>query len=337
MKIDELEKILTRPRLNSRKNHFIAQCPFCDKEAHFYINVHKFNRKKVGRYISSWDCKSCSRKGNLPTLLKKLGKIHLLEGEEILIATKLPMLGEKPKEDEEENLYLPVKKLPAGFKRQKANKYLIERGFTELEFDKYTVGQTKILKKYRDYIIIAVEEAQKPRAFLSRSIYTKEKIDRINAGYKAKGLKKKYPRYRNSTDEYSKLLLGIDEIMFNTNWVVLVEGFFDKVKVDQAMRLDDSPDIKCCCTFGKEISTNHIKKLKRKGVKNIIIIQDPDAIEHTKHLAFRIESEFNEVLVGFTGHKDLGDSSYQEVIEVFEGLKTPFQFDLGIVPNTLKR
>ena len=230
MTTNELEEILINPRPNSKRNHFISNCPFCDKEKHFYINIYKFNKKKLGKYINSWDCKSCSRKGNLPTLLKKLGKIHLLEGEEILIAVQLPLLGQVEAEEEADKLDTPLRRFPTGFKRLTDNEYLRSRGFTEYEFFRYLVGETKILKKFKDYIIIAVEEGGQPKAYLARSILSKEKIDRINADRKRRGVKKKYLRWRNSTDEYSKLLMGIDSVMFNTEWVVLVEGFFDKVK-----------------------------------------------------------------------------------------------------------
>jgi len=328
----ELRSILINPYLNGRMNHYVSDCPFCNKERHFYLNVHKAFKKTDGRYWGCWDCKSCGQKGNLHKLLSKLNKLFLLAGEIVDIGGKLDKKIVQEVVEKEFDLSLPDKELPIGFQRTYFNEYLKSRGFTKKEFEKYTVGTTNIIKKYSNFIIISLEENHKCKGFMGRNMIPKEDIDAINRRYKKMGVKKRFPRYRNSDNtEFSKILGGYDEILFTTNTAILVEGFFDKVRLDQIMELDNSDEVKCCYTNGKSVSKEQIMKLQRKGVLNVVLIQDEDAIKNTKQHAIDLKNEFDSVLVGSTGEKDLGDSSVKDVLKVFSTLKTPQEFFIGKV------
>lgn len=330
---DDLIKVLDNPFLNGRENHYISDCPFCGKEGHLFVNRHKAFQKSDNRFIGSWDCKGCKQNGNIHKLLAKFNKLHILDGEPIDIHKQLEKkLILEAFTKEESNLVLPDKKLPIGFKRVNQDDYLIERGFTEREFEKYIIGETKISRKFREYVIISIEESRKCKGFLGRSKLSKERIDRINKKYKLQGVKKKFLRYRNSINtEFSKLLLGYDEVMFTTDLVVLVEGYFDKVRVDQALKLDYSDEIKCCATFGSSVSDDQILKLQRRGVTKAILVYDSDMINVSKSYSFRLKEDFEDVQVGYTGEKDLGDSSFREIIGVFDNLKTPQEYQLNMV------
>lgn len=333
MKID-FEEILSSTVYNSRRNHIIAKCPYCDKEDHFFFNVVKTLDKKDGKYVNCWDCKKCGQRGNIVKLLRKLNKLSLLEGE-YLGDTEF-LISPFVKQDNvniESNFLAKEIFFPIGFKRIHKDEYLTnDRHFTDFEFKKYKIGVTELYTNLKDYIIILIEEQGKVRGYIARSRLSKEQIKKINSEYKQKGIKKKYLRYRNSTSaEFNKLLGGYEEIMFTTKWVILVEGFFDKVRVDQALGLDRMPEMKCCCTYGKDISNEQIKKITKKGIKNIIIIQDPDAVNNSKTIGERLMKDFDNVLLGFTGDKDLGDSKDEEILSVFDNLKTPLKFRLDIV------
>lgn len=327
MKIEDLIALLSHPKLNARKDHYISDCPFCKKSKHFYLNRHKILNKKNGKYFNSWDCKKCGENGNLTYLLKHLNALYLIDGEHLSLL-KVPMLmGFGKDEEENTSLFVPEVKMPIGFKRNFNDEYLISRGFTDEDFQKYIVGRTDLLFKLKDYIVIAVVEGGKIRAYLTRITWSKKKIKKYE-----KETGKKVIRYRNSSHDFSKMLLGYDEIRFNTEWVVLVEGYFDKTSVDKHLELDSNAEMKCCCTFGKSISINQIRKLKQKGVKNIILIQDPDAIKDTKKSCYRLDKEFENVLVGVPlNNKDLGDSNKREILKIFNNLKKPFNFSIETI------
>lgn len=339
MKVQDIQDLLKSVRLNSKGDHLISDCPFCGKEGHFYLNIFKVFQKEGHRYRNSWDCKKCDESGNVAKLLAKLKKLSLLEEGKYSDLSK-PLktkLADMDLGEPELALDLPIQRLPFGFKRVSFDPYLKSRGFSPHEYEKYMLGRTT-LPSLRDYVIVSVDEASHSRGHICRSTRSAEEIDAINDEYRKANSKQKYLRWKNSANmDKAKMLLGYDEIMFTTQWVALVEGFFDKVRVDQALGLDLSDDIKCCSTLGKSISIEQVRKLQRRGITRVIIVQDPDTIKGSKRLGFHLKEEFEEVLIGYTGSKDLGASSYSEVLKVFDTLKKPQEFSLGIVNSRLLR
>ena len=331
MEIDKIEELLNSSNYNTQHNHIISDCPFCGKEGHFYLNINKiFKKDEKGHYKSAFDCKKCSETGSLYKLLKQLDQLFLLDEESLNITNfqKKDISGDVTYSEQQK--ILNIVKLPSGFKRLFYDEYLESRGFTEREYFKYTIGKTELLFKYENYIIIAVIENGDVKGFISRSILGKEDIKAINRERENSGNKKKYLRYINSKTDFSKLLFGIDEISFSTKSVIVVEGVFDKTQIDGTLDLDFDNTTKCCATFGKSISRYQADKLKEKGIENLIIIQDPDAVEESKRYANELNNEFN-VLVGYTGDKDLGDSTQEEIIGIMDRLKTPKLFSLNTV------
>lgn len=341
MKVEDIRNILRNCFYNSSGNHLIADCPFCGQERHFYLNVYKIFLQHGRSYVNAWDCKKCGESGNIKKLLVKLQKLTLLEdGQYTDLNKKINVKLIEELEEADLDLSVEDCRLPIGFKRAKSDAYLEDRGFTKREFEKYRVGRTLVLPSFEDYVILAIEEGNKTKGYIGRSILSKAQIDSINRDFKRRGIKKKHIRYRNSLNTpFNKLLIGYDEIMFTTQWVILVEGFFDKVRVDQALELDDSDEIKCCVTFGKSISLEQIRKLQRRGVGKVILIQDPDALKETKRYSYLLKNEFEDVLIGsMKNDKDLGSSSYREIEEVFKTLRAPQDFVLSTVDsNKLRR
>lgn len=335
----DYEELLKSKRLNSKRNHIIADCPFCNKEGHFYFNFTKAQQKKDGRYVNCFDCKKCGVNGNLVTLLRQLDSLHILQGEFLGDIDFLddPFNSKSSDTSEESNLLAKEIKVPIGFKRVLSDDYLMnERGWTKNMFNKFEVGYTDMYSKLENYVIILIKEANRCRGYIARSKLTKSEIQKINDERKKQGRKDKYLRYSNSTGaEFAKLLGGYEEIVFTTKWVILVEGIFDKTSVDKALNLDRIQEMKCCFTFGKDISEEQILKLKKKNIHGVILIQDPDAVDHSKNLGFRLEKHFKKVLIGFSGEKDLGDSSESEILSIMDNLKTPISFSNDIVQISL--
>lgn len=331
----DFEELLSSTNRNSRGDHIISDCPFCNKEGHFYFNDIKALKKKNGKFLGCWDCKKCLRKGNVVSLLQQLGQLHLIQGEYLGDIELLDNPFDQKLDENKEELNLLAKeiKIPVGFKRVMYDEYLSEeRGFTPDDYKKYEVGFTRLSSKLENYVIILIREANRVRGYIARSKLSKSEIKEINKQRKREGRKDKYLRYANSTGaEFNKLLGGYEEIVFTTKWAILVEGIFDKKAVDRALGLDRIQEMKCCFTFGKDVSREQVLKLKRKGIRGVILIQDPDAVDSSKAIGLELEKEFDKVLMGFSGDHDLGDSSDSEILEIFENLKPPLSFSKDIV------
>ena len=331
MKIDFI-KFIPNSRLNHKGDHIVGDCIFCGHSQHMYLNINKVYKKdELGKYKNSGDCKHCGTTFNLTRLLKKLGKEYLLEGESIDTKNKLVnklKIVERETEIKESDLEVPTIKFPVGFKRVFHDDYLESRNFTRNDFEKYIVG---IIPKLKGYIVIGVVEEGELKGYIARSRLSKEEIKKINENYKRKGLKKRYLRWRNSSGtRFSDLVGGIDEIQYSVTTVIVVEGIFDKKNVDKVLQLDYDMRMKCVYSFGKSISPIQIRKIKNKGIENLILIQDPDAVQESKKHSLELKKEFKSVLIGYTGDKDLGESTEQEVLNVFDNLKTPQNYQREI-------
>lgn len=307
----DLRSVITIKK-ETRSGQYIADCPFCQKSLHFYID------KKT----QVFECKKCWTAGNVYKLLKCLDKTYLLGDKSVEYTDTLDSIR-KQLEDalmsvNEELRELPERKMPIGFKECRNNKYLKSRGITNIDCQRYHLGQTELSFKYREYILIPIYDNGKIRGFLGR--------------YGSKSVPENKLRYNNSLNtEFAELLFGYDEIVTGeTETVIITEGVFDKISVDQKLGLWDDNSVKCVTTFGKKISDVQVKKLLLKKVANIIISWDYDALKEIKDYGMKLTKYFN-VLVGIsTKAKDLGDCTQSEVMEVYENVKpiTEFTFDV---------
>jgi DNA primase len=162
--------------------------------------------------------------------------------------------------------------------------------------------------------------------YVGRHTWSKKKITRHNNKAKINGTYQVL-RYRNSEgNEFAKMLGGFDKIVEGeTDTAILVEGFMDVVNISQQMDLFASNDVRAVCTFGKKISEEQIFHLQEKGVRNVIIFYDTDAVEDVKRMD--LDKYFN-VLVCFaddaTGYKsgmDAGDLSAEQIEECLSNAK----------------
>lgn len=340
-KIIDLFQINSRRR--SPKGWYEADCPFCKKEEHLGVNLGELSEGKYKDRIS-FRCVKCGEKGGLIKLLKQIGKEDLLEGYVSVDATKLleKKIGVV---EEKEDLSVPNKKPPIGWKRMLDNEYLNERGFEPWQYELYPVGMTKLFPRLKGYIVFLVEEEGNNKGYIARSTKTKEEIKRINDKIKEYNKtadkdyrKMKYLRYQNEGGvDFDKLLFGLDEITEETHTAIIVEGITDKSNVDRKLQLNISPEMKCCVSFGKALSPRQITKLKEKGISSVILLYDPDAINDSKEYGAKLESEFNSTKIGFLKDKDPGDLSLDEILNVFENLEAPINFFTRKVQKKIKK
>lgn len=310
---DILKSLLSNPKEAGR--HFIADCIFddCKKQGHFYINK-GFNSKGVP---NGFDCKKCGRSGSEVLFLKTIGRLDLLEGRQVDRKIIDITIGEKKETEEEEEEMTDIK-MPIGYKpvsfddtTNAVRNYLVNRNFQKQDFENYSPGITKLIKKYQDYVLIPVERDFTLKGFVGRYIGEDEDKE----------------RYKNSKKtKFSQLIFGIDEVSNKTKTGIFIEGIFDKVAVTTHLGLHDSHEIKAMSTFGKKISPVQFSMIKNTNIENVIILFDSrDAVVEMKIIGYRFKKHYN-TLIGYTGVKDPGASSKSELINIFENLETVDKF-----------
>lgn len=313
---DDLKDLLINPK-PTRSGQYIADCPLCGKSQHFYIS----------RKTQMWDCKKCHEYGSIYKLLRLLDKTYLLAGSTIEEKERIESIREMTQDlvsnDDTELSELPVKKMPVGWKvSAKSTKYLLSRGITPEDCKRYNIGATDMFRKYENYVLIPVYDGGEIRGFLGR--------------YGARKVPDNKLRYNNSIGtEFAELLFGCDEITERTSTVILVEGVFDKIAVDKVLHLWDGEEVKCVCTFGKKISDKQIKKLMLKGVTNVILLYDFDAVKEIKKYGLELEKYF-VTSITYTNKKDIDECSEDEALEVFTQLKRPKEFNEGVIGKLKK-
>jgi DNA primase len=310
--VSDLLELLGKHK-KATKNNVSSNCPFCGKADHFFINL----------VTQAWDCKKCGREGNIYMLLKEWNKMHLLEGAVVDHEKRLTTISELiAKELEEDEIILPDRKMPIGFKQLQYGddhpftKYLIDRKFTKKDFEIYRPGYTNLKSEYEDYVLLPIEMDFAVKGFIGR--YTK-KIAKDD---------KDTLRYKNSKNTiFASLLYGYDEIEYETETLILVEGVFDQKSVTTELDLHSQKEFKSCCTFGKKISDDQIKLIKKTNVKNIFLMYDSsDAINQMKTKSYHIESAGFKVLVCYLYPNDPGDSNATELFNSLNNAKPPKEF-----------
>lgn len=312
----QLKELLVNPR-NAPHNHFVADCPFCDKTGHFYINK-GVTKKGI---IHGYDCKKCGVAGSVFTFLAKLNALYLIEGRQVVHDKLTKLEFEENEQLDSVDIVVPDKKLPIGAKPIVAGSdfytYLQSRKFQEIDFEYYQPHQTKIISKFKDYVIIPVLQDYSIKGYVTRYA-----IDKKDSRYNKEAL-----RYLNAKNvNFGCLLSGIDEVNQNTNTAILVEGFFDKISVTTELGLHYIDELKCLCTFGKKISTEQIKLIRKTKITTLILMYDErDAVNDMKKISQELKKYFN-VLVASTGDNDPGDCTKQDFLMILDDLKSPDEF-----------
>lgn len=324
LELEVLQSLFSRYKFDRKKENLIVPCPKCG-QMEFAIAINRDSHPNT-----------CSRKnkcgwgGNIYTLLQELGRTDLINSEKDYtgvisrhrLVNKIEETQEKPIQTS-----IPTISPPIGWRRINSHSYLLKRHFTE--FDRYEVGTTKLDPKLKDnYIIFLIRQFGEIKGYIGRHLFDKKDIENNNRIYKETGKGKFILRYYNSITDFSQLLFGYDEITLNTSTVILVEGIFDKFRVDKLLDLYSNENIKCVCSFKCHLSDEQKSLLKQKGVQNLILLYDSDVIRDIQKTINDILYEFNNIQIGFHPDSsiDPGDYNYDDIELVLSTLKSPASF-----------
>jgi DNA primase len=212
--------------------------------------------------------------------------------------------GDEPEYDPKEEFVVKLQ-LPKEFKQlyfkptglfnplyNKAIHYLKERGISKADIVKYNIGYCEDGLYAGRVIIPSYDESGDLNYFVARSFYDDEKM-----------------KYKNPP-------VSRDVIVFENqiNWnepITLVEGVFDSFSVKRNV----------IPLLGKFLLSKLKNKIMERGVKDITIMLDSDAVDDsTKHTEWFIKNGINVRNVIPSG-KDASDMGFEKVNELLKGAK----------------
>lgn len=270
-------------------NEQAHHCPFCH---------HHKKKLQVNLDTQNWHCWVCNAKGRtIYSLLRKLNvdirslsKLKDIYGD---IDTTTHQTEEEPK------LFLPkeFKQLyfkPKGFNPiyNQAISYLRNRNITVKDIVKYNIGYCEDGLYGGRVIIPSYDENGELNYFIARSFYEDEKM-----------------KYKNPP-------VNRDVIVFDDmiNWnepITLVEGVFDSFSVKR----------NAIPMLGKFLLSKLKNKIRERGVKEINILLDSDAIEDsTKHADYFIKNGITVKNI-IPQDKDAADMGFVKVNELIKKQK----------------
>ena len=271
-------------------NEQAHHCPFC--------NHHK-KKLQVNLDTQRWHCWVCDSKGrSIAGLLRKLN-VDIRD-----LSKVKDIYGDEPEYDPKEEFVIKLQ-LPKEFKQlyfkptglfnplyNKAIHYLKERGISKADIMKYNIGYCEDGLYAGRVIIPSYDDNGDLNYFVARSFYEDEKM-----------------KYKNPP-------VSRDVIVFENqiNWnepITLVEGVFDSFSVKRNV----------IPLLGKFLLSKLKNKIMEKGVKDITIMLDSDAVEDsTKHTEWFIKNGINVKNIIPTG-KDASDMGFAAVSELLKGAK----------------
>ena len=268
---------------NEQQHH----CPFCH---------HHKKKLQVNLDTQQWHCWVCNSKGrSISSLLRKLNvdkrdldRLHKIYGDEPAYS---------PTEEYVIKLQLPKEFKQLHFKPSglfnpiynKAVHYLTQRGIKDSEIVKYNIGYCEDGLYSGRIIIPSYDENGELNYFIARSFYEDGKM-----------------KYKNPP-------VNRDVIVFENqiNWnepITLVEGAFDAFSVKRNV----------IPLLGKFLLSKLKNKIFEKGVKEITIMLDSDAIEDsTKHSEWFMKNGIKVKNIIPTG-KDAGELGYERVNQLIK-------------------
>lgn len=309
-----------------------SDCPWCGAKGKFGVYIGKeIGRKK--KFASNCFKNGCGSRSIEPLLIQ-LGRLDLIPEDTHKVNEDLDVKKLFDKEDDlEVDDELFIVDLPDGFTETDEHDYLEERGFEDIDYEYFPVGTSPHFK-FNGYVIFPVYDNGDVVGYVSRHEWSKKRLERYNKNAKKQD-KYQILRYRNSTDnDFVKLLYNFDNVVDDeTETVIIVEGIFDVISLTRTLNLYDNTRVAVVATFGKKISDTQIWKLQQKGVKNIIIGYDPDAVETIKEISLKLDKYFDCFIADLPdAEKDFDDMDFWEVFDVFRGhLKTPREYNLNKV------
>jgi DNA primase len=270
-------------------NEQAHHCPFC--------NHHK-KKLQINLDNQRWHCWVCDSKGrSISSLLRKLN-VDIRD-----IGVVRDVYGDEPEYDSKEE-YVAKLQLPKEFKQlyfypksinpayNQALHYLNKRGITKADIVKYNIGYCEDGLYSGRVIIPSYDDSGELNYFVARSFYEDEKM-----------------KYKNPP-------VSRDVIVFENmiNWnepITLVEGVFDSFSVKRNV----------IPLLGKFLLSKLKNKIMEKGVKDVTIMLDSDAVEDsTKHTEW-FQKNGIKVRNIIPTDKDAGEMGFKKVNELLKEAK----------------
>jgi DNA primase len=322
----ELIELLEGASIDAKGKNIVATCPYCNRSEKFGISI-----KKSG---NPWQClhAKCGERGKLFKLLGYLDRLDLAGPARVDTTKKLENIIEEVGY-EEINLELGGVDLPKGYKRVGAHPYLNSRGFNDDDYFYFEAGTSNSFI-FANYVIFPVRDNGKIVGYVSRHIWDKKKIDRYNDKVRQSGEGYKVLRYRNSTDnETGKMLYNYDRVKEGrVHTVIVVEGIFDVINLTRQLDLYEQDEIVVVACFGSKLSKEQVYKLQLKGVSNVILFYDEDAVEKIKHMAVWLQKYFDVLCAfNFNDDRDAGELGREDVLEILDNAQHPYSFKKNVL------
>ena len=271
-------------------NEQAHHCPFC--------NHHK-KKLQVNLDTQRWHCWVCDSKGrSIYSLLRKLN-VDIRDLNKVR-----DVYGDEPEYDSKEE-YVAKLQLPKEFKQlyfkptgsfnpsyNQAIHYLNKRGIKKADIVKHNIGYCDDGLYGGRVIIPSYDDSGELNYFVARSFYEDDKM-----------------KYKNPP-------ISRDVIVFENqiNWnepITLVEGVFDSFSVKRNV----------IPLLGKFLLSKLKNKIMEKGVKDITIMLDSDAVEDsTKHTEW-FQKNGIKVRNIIPTDKDAGEMGFEKVNELLKGAK----------------
>ena len=270
-------------------NEQAHHCPFC--------NHHK-KKLQVNLDTQRWHCWVCDSKGrSIYSLLRKLNvdvrdlnKVKDVYGDEPEYDSKEEYVIKLQLPKEFKQLYFSPKGINPAYKQ--ALHYLNKRGITKADIVKYNIGYCEDGLYGGRVIIPSYDDSGDLNYFVARSFYEDEPY-----------------KYKNPP-------ISRDVIVFENqiNWnepIILVEGVFDSFSVKRNV----------IPLLGKFLLSKLKNKIMEKGVKEVTIMLDSDAVDDsTKHTEWFMKNGI-KVRNVIPTDKDAGEMGFEKVNELLKGAK----------------
>jgi DNA primase len=287
--LGSIENILGKSHKRARDNHAF-HCPFCNhRKPKLEINMHTTEEGK-----NFWECWVCQTRGqSIRSLLKQL-KTPKDQAAEIL--KYLPKgsyieytglsIVEIPKEFQP--LYLASSE---SYVANMVKKYLYERGLTDNDFIKYSIGYCTTGDYGARVVIPSYSGSNQLNFFVART-------------YDGS-----YFKYKNP--EASKDIIFFENLI---NWeqpIILCEGVFDAM----AIKRNAIP------ILGKSISTSLYKRIITSKVKDIYIALDTDAKVRALEIGEKFLNQGKRVFLIDLPDKDPSEMGFRAFTEHIQTAK----------------
>lgn len=271
-------------------NEQAHHCPFC--------NHHK-KKLQVNLDTQRWHCWVCDSKGrSIYSLLRKLN-VDIRDLNKVR-----DVYGDEPEYDSKEE-YVAKLQLPKEFKQlyfkptgsfnpiyNQAIHYLSKRGIKKADIVKHNIGYCEDGLYGGRIIIPSYDDGGELNYFVARSFYEDEPY-----------------KYKNPP-------ISRDVIVFENqiNWnepITLVEGVFDSFSVKRNV----------IPLLGKFLLSKLKNKIMEKGVKDVTIMLDSDAVgDSTKHTEWFMKNGI-KVRNIIPTDKDAGEMGFEKVNEMLKDAK----------------